>query len=247
MMKIVAFAFFVMMSNVALVFADPIVVPFFYVEGARIVSEGAYFWLKIVHLGLMEGPRGLTMLHPSDFLVRAVYINNEFSVNGTECTINDTALCVWNLNGTDEAEILLSAPYLGINETTRRVIQTFFFTGGEERPVQFEMSIISFEFLSNYYTIEHDYGELLAKNSDLNQTVGDMQHEVDLLSSKNADLNQTLARTELDIHSERNRALTVETVLFCVVIVTSITTLYYAGKRKARARTLKASFSTVNS
>lgn len=229
-MKIVVPVLFVLVSTVALVFADPVMMPSFHVEGAKIVSEGAYFWLEIINLGWMEGSRGLTMLHPSDFLVHAVYINNEYSVNGTEYTTNDTALCIWNLNVTDKAEILLSAPNLGVNEKIQ-MIAKFTFIRGEERS-DFEMSIVSLELLSYYYTLEHDYGELLIKNSDLNQTLENMRHEMDLLSSENADLNQTLAGVQHDIQDERSTALLVETVLFCMLIVTSITTLHYVRKRK---------------
>jgi FtsZ-binding cell division protein ZapB len=233
MMKIVVPVLFVLVSTVALVFADPIILPSFHVEGAKIVSEGAYFWLEITNIEWMGGSGGLTMLHASDFLVHAVYINNEYSINGTEYTTNDTALCIWNLNVTDKAEILLSAPNLGVNETIRQMIATFTFIKGEERS-EFEMSILSLEFLSDYYTLKHEYGELLKKNSDLNQTIENMQYEMDLLSSKNADLNQTLAKVQHDIQDERITTLLMETVLLCIVIVTSITTLYYVRKRNAK-------------
>ena len=231
MIKIVVPVLFVLVINVALVFADPIVMPGFHVEGAKIVSEGAYFWLEITNIGWMGASGGLTMLHPSDFLVHAVYINNEYSVNGTEYTSNDTALCIRNLNVTDKAEILLSAPSLGVNETIRTMIPTFTFIRGEERS-GFEMSILSLEFLSYYYTLEYEYDGLLTKNSDLNQTIENMQHEMDLLSSKNSDLNQTLTKVQHDIQDERSTTLLVETVLFGIVIATSITTLYCFRKRK---------------
>jgi hypothetical protein len=238
MMKIVVPVLFVLVINVALVFADPIVMPGFHVEGAKIVSEGAYFWLEITNIGWMGASGGINMLHPSDFLVHAVYINNEYSVNGTEYTSNDTTLCIRNLNVTDKAEILLSAPnlrdnytLLGVNYTIRQMNMMFTFTRGEERS-GFEMSIISLEFLSDYYTLEHEYGGLLTKNSDLNQTIENMQHEMDLLSSKNSDLNQTLAKVQHDTQDERSIALLVETVLFGIVLVTSIATLYYVRKRK---------------
>jgi hypothetical protein len=231
MMKIVVPVLFVLVINVALVFADPIVMPGFHVEGAKIVSEGAYFWLEIINIGWMGASGGINMLHPSDFLVHAVYINNEYSVNGTEYTSNDTALCIRSLNVTDKAEILLSAPnlrdnytFLGVNGTIRQMNMMFTFTRGEEHS-EFEMTILSLEFLS-------EYGGLLTKNSDLNQTIENMQHEMDLLSSKNSDLNQTLAKVQHDIQDERSTTLLVETVLLGIVIATSITTLYYFRKRK---------------
>lgn len=224
MIKIVVPVLFVLVINVALVFADPIVMPGFHVEGAKIVSEGAYFWLEITNIGWMGASGGINMLHPSDFLVHAVYINNEYSVNGTEYTSNDTTLCIRSLNVTDKAEILLSAPSLGVNETIRYIWKEFSFIRGEERS-EFEMSILSLEFLS-------EYGGLLTKNSDLNQTIENMQHEMDLLSSKNSDLNQTIAKVQHDIQDERSITLLVETVLLGIVIATSITTLYYFRKRK---------------
>jgi hypothetical protein len=231
MMKIVVPVLFVLVSTVALVFADPIILPSFHVEGAKIVSEGAYFWLEITNIEWMGGSGGLTMLHASDFLVHAVYINNEYSINGTEYTTNDTALCIWNLNVTDKAEILLSAPNLRVNETAEQMVATFTFIRGEEI-THFEMSILNFEFLSYYYTLKHDYGDLLTENIDLNQTIENLHHEIDLLSSKNIDLNQTLARMQHDIQNERSITLLVETVLSCIAIVTSITTLYYVRKKK---------------
>ena len=209
-MKIVVPVLFVLVINVALVFADPIVMPGFHVEGAKIVSEGAYFWLEITNIGWMGASGGINMLHPSDFLVHAVYINNEYSVNGTEYTSNDTTLCIRSLNVTDKAEILLSAPSLGVNETIRQMIPTFTFIRGEERS-EFEMMILSLEFMSYYYTLEHEYDGLLTKNSDLNQTIAKVQH---------------------DIQDERSITLLVETVLLGIVIATSITTLYYFRKRK---------------
>ena len=232
-MKIVVPVICVLVSIVALVFADPIIVPSFHVEGAKIVSEGAYFWLEIVNEEWMEGSRGLTMLHGSYFPVHAVYINNKYSINGTEYTDNGTALYIWNLNVTDKAEILLSAPDLRVNETAEQMVATFTFIRGEGI-THFEMSIINFEFLSYYYTLKHDYGDLLTENIDLNQTIENMHHEIDLLSSKNTDLNQTLTSMQRDIQNERSITLLVETVLSCIAIVTSITTLYYVRKRNGK-------------
>ena len=217
MIKIVVPVLFVLVINVALVFADPIVMPGFHVEGAKIVSEGAYFWLEITNIEWMGASGGLTMLHPSDFLVHAVYINNEYSVNGTEYTSNDTTLCIRSLNVTDKAEILISAPtlrdnytFLGVNATIRQMNMMFTFTRGEERS-EFEMMILSLEFMSYYYTLLHENGGLLTKNSDLNQTIAKVQH---------------------DIQDERSITLLVETVLLGIVIATSITILYCFRKRK---------------
>ena len=115
----------ILLGSSALAFADPLPVPYD-LQGAKIVSEGAYFWLEITNNWGPSGGRSMGsdifVRFPSDFSLHAVCINNqEVSANCFWRSIDTLQIAVY-LEPLDKVEILLSAPYLANNETVRHVV-----------------------------------------------------------------------------------------------------------------------------
>jgi hypothetical protein len=227
----------ILLGNMGLVFGDPIPVPTFNVQGAKTVSEGAYFWIEIRNIG-HESTEIYVFLEPPfncNLSVHAVYINDGY-VNRTECVINEREICIRNFGVGDTAEILLSAPYLvNLSDPTTFVprIMDFpltFKRGYEE--TEFRMTVLGAGVLPHYYDLDAENDELLALNSDLNQTVTNMQYEAETLSDENSELNQTITSMQKDAQIERNSAFLIEMSLSGMVIAMVAILVYYVRRKK---------------
>jgi hypothetical protein len=227
----------ILFGDMGLVFGDPIPVPTFNVQGAKIVSEGAYFWIEIRNIGYESAEIYVFLTSPfnCNLSVHAVYINEGY-VNRTECVINEREICIRNFGVGDTAEILLSAPYLvnlsdPVSFGPRIMDFPFTFKRGYEE-TEFRMTVLSLGVLPHYYDLDAEYDELLALNSDLNQTVTNMQYEAVTLSDKNSELNQTITSIQKDAQIERNSAFLIELSLSGIVIAMVAILVYYVRRKK---------------
>jgi cell division protein FtsB len=250
-----------LLSSPGLAFADPLPGPYD-LQGAKIVSEGAYFWLEVTNNWGASGGQGAAsdvyIRLPSDFSIHAVCINNE-EVGENVLTVNDTALQIAvSLNPADRAEILLSAPFLASNETVRHVIINVGIVsslGGAVIVSDFHMSVVGLAFLPSPEALETEYEQLLTENANLNQTIDAMRLEVDSLNSQVANLtterdtlNQKAGSLNIEV-ANLNSQLTKES--YAVIVATfaaalAIGAATYFAVRRRRPTQLASQSSTPN-
>jgi len=210
-MKSVLPILIILLGSSGFAFADPLVGAYD-LQGAKIVSEGAYFWLEVTNnWGVSGGQGGASDVYirlPSDFSIHAVCINNE-EVGENVSTVNGTGLQIAiSLDPADRAEILLSAPFLANNETVRHVIINVGIIsslGGAIMVSDFHMSVVGLAFLPSPDALETEYERLLNENANLNQTVDAMQSHVDGLNSQVVNLT-----AERDALSQKVASLNTE-------------------------------------
>jgi uncharacterized protein YlxW (UPF0749 family) len=94
------------------------------------------------------------------------------------------------------------------------------------------MTVLGAGVLPHYYDLDAENDELLALNSDLNQTVTNMQYEAETLSDENSELNQTITSMQKDAQIERNSAFLIEMSLSGMVIAMVAILVYYVRRKK---------------
>jgi outer membrane murein-binding lipoprotein Lpp len=260
MMKSVIPILVILLGSSALAFADPLPGPYD-LQGAKIVSEGAYFWLEITNNWRPSGGRNMGsdifIRFPNDFSLHAVFINNQ-EVNETVLAVNDTLQIAVSIDPLDKVEILLSAPFLANNETVRHVVINVAIVsslGGAVLMSNFHMSVVGLAFLPSPDALETVYEQLLTENANLNKTVDAMQSQVESLNNQVANLstdrnalnqNVTSLNTEVANLNSRliNESYAVIVVAFAAAL--AIVTFAYLAVRRRRPTQIAGQSSTPN-
>ena len=235
----------ILLGSSALTFGDPLEP--YDLQGAKIVSEGAYFWLEITNTLGPSGGRSMGsdvfIRFPSDFSLHAVCINNQV-VSETVLAVNNTLQIALSIDPLDKMEILLSAPYLANNETVRHVVINVGIIsprGGTVFTSDFHMSVVGLAFLPSPDALETSYERLLTENANLNKTVDAMQSQVESLNNQVANLskdrnalnqNVTSLNTEVANLNSRliNESYAVIVVAFAAALAI-VTAAYLAVRR----------------
>jgi outer membrane murein-binding lipoprotein Lpp len=260
MMKSAILILVILLGSSALAFADPLPVPYD-LQGAKIVSEGAYFWLEITNTWGPSGGRStgsdIFVRFPSDFSLHAVCINNQ-EVSANVSAVNNTLQIAVYLEPMDKVEILLSAPYLANNETVRHVIINVGFMpslGGAFFASNFHMSVVGLAFLPSPEALETAYEELLTENANLNKTAEDLQSQVESLNNQVANLNtdrnalyQNVTSLNTEVANLNSRLINELYVVIVVAFVAAlaIVTATYLAVRRRRPTQIAGQSSTPN-
>jgi hypothetical protein len=250
----------ILLGSSALAFADPLPVPYD-LQGAKIVSEGAYFWLEITNNWGPSGGRStgsdIFVRFPSDFSLHAVCINNQ-EVSANVSAVNNTLQIAVYLEPLDKVEILLSAPYLANNETVRHVVINVGFMpslGGAWFASSFHMSVVGLSFLPSPEALETAYGQLLTENANLNKTAEDLQRQVESLNAQVAnltadrdELNQNITGLNAEVANLNSRLLNETYVIIVLVLATAVTVVTggYLAVRRRRPTKITSQSSTPN-
>jgi outer membrane murein-binding lipoprotein Lpp len=259
MMKSVIPILVILLGSSALAFADPLPGPYD-LQGAKIVSEGAYFWLEITNNWGPSGGRStgsdIFVRFPSDFSLHAVCINNQ-EVSANVSAVNNTLQIAISIEPLDKVEILLSAPYLANNETVRHVVINVGIVSslGAEFMSNFHMSLVGLAFLPSPDALETVYEQLLTENANLNKTVDALKSQVESLNSQVANLsterdalnqNATSLNTEVANLNSRliNESYAVVVVAFVAAL--AIVTAAYLAVRRRRPTQIADQSSTLN-
>lgn len=251
----------ILLGSSALAFAAPLVGPFD-LEGAKIVSEGAYFWLEVTNTWGPSGGQGMGsdifMRFPSDFSLHAVCINNQ-EVSETVSAVNETTLQITvSVDPLDKVEFLFSAPFFANNETVRHVVINVGIVsslGGAVFVNNFHMSVVGLAFLPSPDALETVYEQLLNEKANLNKTVDAMQSQVESLNNQVANLsadrnalsqNVTSLNTEVANLNSRliNESYAVVIVAFAAAL--AIVTATYLAVRRKRPTQITDESSTPN-
>jgi len=245
-MKSVILILVILFASSALAFADP--VEPYGLQGAKIVSEGAYFWLEITNNWGPSGGQSMTsdvfVIFPSDFSLHAVCIDNQ-EVSETVLAVNNTLQIALSLDPLDKLEILLSAPYLANNEMVRHVVINVGIIsprGGTVFTSDFHMTVVGLAFLPSPDSLETAYERLLTENANLNKTVDALRSQVESLNNQianlNADrnaLNQSVAGLNTEVANLNSRLINESYAVIAVVISCAfaiITAAYLAVRRR---------------
>jgi outer membrane murein-binding lipoprotein Lpp len=247
MMKSVIPILVVLLASSALAFADPLPGPYD-LQGAKIVSEGAYFWLEITNNWGPSGGQSMRsdafIRFPSDFSLHAVCINNQ-EVSETVLAVNNTLQIAVSVDPQDRVEILLSAPFLANNETVRHAVINVGIVsslGGAAFASDFHMSVVGLEFLPSPDSLETAYERLLTENANLNKTVDAMRSQVESLNSQVANLNtdrnalnQNVTSLSTEVANLNSRLISesyaIVVVAFAAALAT-VTAVYLAFRRR---------------
>jgi cell division protein FtsB len=247
MMKSAILILVILLGSSALAFADPLSVSYD-LQGAKIVSEGAYFWLEIMNNWGPSGGRStgsdIFIRFPSDLSLHAVCINNQ-EVSETVLAVNDTLQIAVYIEPLDKVEILLSAPYLANNETVRHVVINVGIVsslGGAVFTSNFHMSVVGLAFLPSPDALETAYTQLSTENANLNKTVDDLQSQVDSLNNHVANLtadrdtlNQNVASLNTEVANLNSRLLSESYAVIVLALAAAlaiVTGAYLAVRRK---------------
>jgi len=260
MMKSVIPILVILLGSSALAFADPLLEPYD-LQGAKIVSEGAYFWLEITNNLGPSGGQGMGsdifIRFPSDFSLHAVCINNQ-EVSETVLAVNDTLQITVSADPLDKVEILLSAPFLANNETVRHVVINVGILSSLGDAVfmsNFHMSVVGLAFLPSPDALETAYEQLLTENDNLNKTVDAMQSQIESLNNQVANLsterdalNQNVASLNTEVANLNSRLINES---YAVVIVAfaaalAIVAAVYLAVRRRRPTQIVGQSSTLN-
>lgn len=249
----------ILLGSSALAFADPLPGPYD-LQGAKIVSEGAYFWLEITNNWEPSGGRNMGsdifVRFPSDFSLHAVCINNQ-EVSETVLAVNDTLQIAVSVEPLDKVEILLSAPYLANNETVRHVVINVGIVSslGAVFTSNFHMSVVGLAFLPSPEALETAYGQLLTENANLNKTADDLQSQVESLNDQVANLtadrdvlNQNLTSLNTEV-ADLNLRLLNETYVIIVLAFAAAVAIFaatYLAVQRKRPTQIASQSSTPN-
>jgi len=249
----------ILLGSSALALADPLPGPYD-LQGAKIVSEGAYFWLEITNNWEPSGGRNMGsdifVRFPSDFSLHAVCINNQ-EVSETVLAVNDTLQIAVSVEPLDKVEILLSAPYLANNETVRHVVINVGIVSslGAEFMSNFHMSVVGLAFLPGPDALETVYEQLLTENANLNKTVDAMQSQVESLKSQVANLttdrnalNQTVTSLNTEVANLDSRLINESYAIIVVAFAAAlaIVTAAYLAVRRRKPTQIAGQSSTPN-
>jgi hypothetical protein len=260
MMKSAILILVILLGSSALALADPLPGPYD-LQGAKIVSEGAYFWLEITNTWGPSGGRStgsdIFVRFPSDFSLHAVCINNQ-EVSANVSAVNNTLQIAVYLEPLDKVEILLSAPYLATNETVRHVVINVGFIsalGGAVFTSNFHMSVVGLAFLPSPEALETAYGQLLTENANLNKTADDLQSQVESLNDQVANLiadrdvlNQNLTSLNTEV-ADLNLRLLNETYVIIVLAFAAAVAIFaatYLAVQRKRPTQIASQSSTPN-
>lgn len=237
----------ILLASSALAFADPLPGPYD-LQGAKIVSEGAYFWFEITNNWGPSGGHGMGsdvfIRFPSDFSLHAICINNQ-EVSETVLAVNNTLQIALSVDPLDKVEILLSAPFLANNETVRHaVINVGIISslGGAAFASDFHMSVVGLAFLPSPDSLETAYEQLLTENANLNKTVDAMQSQVESLNNQvsnlSADrnaLNQNITKLNTEVANLNSRLINESYAVIAVALACAlaiVTAVYLAVRRR---------------
>jgi outer membrane murein-binding lipoprotein Lpp len=247
MLKSAILILVILLGSSVLAFADPLPVPYD-LQGAKIVSEGAYFWLEVTSNWEPSGGRStgsdIFVRFPIDFPLHAVYINNQ-EVSANVSAVNNTLQIAVYLEPLGKVEVLLSAPYLAANETVRHVVINVDIISplGVVFTSNFHMSVVGLAFLPSPDALETAYQQLLTENVDLNKTANDLQSQVGILNDQVAHLtadrdvlNQNITGLNAEVANLNSRLLneTYALIMLALVAALAIVTGGYLVVRQRR-------------